>query len=47
MLSPDSKTCARAELVDLIESQLNTLERKLSAASQRQNSGNTGTVCQL
>ena len=25
---PDSKTRARAELVDLIESQLNTLEKK-------------------
>ena len=28
MPSPDSKTRARAELVDLIESQLNTLEKK-------------------
>ena len=28
MPSPDSNTRARAELVDLIESQLNTLERK-------------------
>jgi hypothetical protein len=28
MRSPDSKTRARAELVDLIESQLNTLEKK-------------------
>jgi hypothetical protein len=28
MPSPDSKTHARAELVDLIESQLNTLEKK-------------------
>ena len=26
--SPDSKACARAELVDLIESQLNTLEKE-------------------
>ena len=28
MPSPDSKTRARAELVDLIESQLNTLEKE-------------------
>jgi len=28
MPSPDSNTRARAELVDLIESQLNTLEKK-------------------
>jgi hypothetical protein len=28
MPSPDSKTRARAELVDLIESQLKTLEKK-------------------
>ena len=28
MLSPDSKTRARAELVDLVESQLNTLENQ-------------------
>lgn len=28
MPSPDSKTRARAELVDLTESQLNTLEKK-------------------
>ena len=28
MPSPDSETRARAELVDLIESQLNTLEKK-------------------
>jgi hypothetical protein len=28
MLSPDSKTRARAELVDLIESQLNTLGKE-------------------
>ena len=28
MLSPGSKTRARAELVDLIESQLNTLEKE-------------------
>jgi hypothetical protein len=28
MPSPDSKTRARAELVDLLESQLNTLEKE-------------------
>jgi hypothetical protein len=28
MPSPDSKTCARDELIDLIESQLNTLEKE-------------------
>jgi hypothetical protein len=28
MPSPDSKTRARAELIDLIESQLNTLEKE-------------------
>ena len=29
MPSPDSKTRARTELIDLIESQLNTLEKKI------------------
>ena len=32
MPSPDSKTRARAELVDLIESQLNTLEKETFGA---------------
>ena len=41
MTSPDSKARVRAELVDLLESQLNTLEKKLSESSQRPNSATT------
>jgi hypothetical protein len=44
MPSPDSKTRARAELVDLIESQLNTLEKEtFGCVTERQNSANTRT----
>ena len=43
MPSPDSKTRARAELVDLTESQLNTLEKKTLRHNRRRTLRNTRT----
>ena len=51
MPSPDSKTRARAELVDLIESQLNTLEKEtfgcVSEAELREYEGRRDRISQL
>jgi hypothetical protein len=51
MQSPDSKTRARAELVDLIESQLNTLEKEafgvVTEAELCQYEDRRDRICQL
>lgn len=51
MPSPDSKARVRAELVDLIESQLNTLERQtfgvVTEAELREYEDRRGQICQL
>ena len=51
MRSPDSKTRARAELVDLIESQLNTLEKEtfgcITEAELCEYEGRRDRICQL
>jgi hypothetical protein len=50
MPSPDSKTRARAELLDLIESQLNTLEKEtfgcVTEAELRANGGRRDRISQ-
>ena len=43
MPSPDSTTRARAELADLLESQLNILEKETFGCAKEQNSANTKT----
>jgi hypothetical protein len=49
--SPDSKTCARAEIVNLIESQLNTLEKEtfgcLTEAERCEYEDRRDRICQL
>jgi hypothetical protein len=51
MPSPDSKIRACAELVDLIESQLNTLEKEtfgcVTEAELREYEGRRDRICQL
>ena len=51
MTSPDSKTRARAELVDLIESQLDTLEKEtygvVTEAELREYEGRCERIRQL
>jgi hypothetical protein len=51
MPSPDSKTRACAELVDLIESQLNTLEKEtfgcVTEAELSEYEDRHGRICQL
>jgi hypothetical protein len=51
MSSPDSKIRARTELVGLIESQLNTLEKEtfgcVTEAELREYEGRRDRICQL
>ena len=47
MPSPDSKTRARAELANLIESQLNTLEKETFGCVTEEYEDRRDRICQL